>query len=99
MKFKRDIYTKIFFVCDRSFYNPTQLCICSDWTPNETDVPIELRVQVQQYLKHLHTNFKYRQRPNNLTPYQKYLLCTLLNDKQYIIVPADKNMGTCILEQ
>ena len=65
-------------------------------------IPIELRVRIQQYLKYLRLNFNFktrRRRRNNLTPYQNYLIRYFLNNPRFILVPADKNIGTCILER
>ena len=38
-------------------------------------------------------------RHGNLTPYQRYLLHELINNKKFIVVPANKNLGVCILER
>ena len=102
-RFKRDLYTKLFFLSNyKSDYDPAQLWIRTEWTPDESTIPIELRVRAQQYLKHLRQNFKFRRRRrrrNNLTPYQNVLLRFFLDDSPFIIVPADKNLSTCILER
>ena len=102
-RFERDIYTKIFFSSDyKSDFDVKQLRIRTDWTPDASTIPIELRVRVQQYLKHLRFNFNFnqrRRRRKNLTPYQNYLIRYFLDHPEFILVPADKNLGTCILER
>ena len=67
----RDIYTKILLSHLYSDFNKKQLRIRIDWEPTKDQIPIKLRVRVQQCLKHLKCQFFQRRCFNNLNTYQK----------------------------
>ena len=97
--FIKDIYTKIFFShFYRNLYKK-QLQFKSNWSPNSSTIPIELCVRIQQYTKHSQQYFYHQKHCSNLTPYQQYLLQHLINNQRFIAVPADKNLGTCLLKR
>jgi hypothetical protein len=98
-RFKRDLYTKIFFAGQPSDWTEKQLSIRSNWTPPEQQIPLELRARTSVFTRKLNTFFKTRRVLPNLTPLQSQMLEKLKNSNEFIVLPADKNLGPCILER
>jgi hypothetical protein len=98
-RFRRDVYVKTFFADSPSAYDPDQLWTKSTWAPNDADIPIEIRARVTSFCKQLKFTFASRSSPPNLTPIQRSLLRKFRNDLKFIVIPADKNLGLCIIER
>jgi hypothetical protein len=56
-RFKRDIYTKMFFAHIESEWKPNQLFIRSPWEPNAADLPPELCARVTYFVRLLPAKF------------------------------------------
>jgi hypothetical protein len=98
-RFKRDIYTKMFFAHIESEWKPNQLFLRSSWEPNAPDLPPEFRARVTYFLRLLRAQFTQRRVKPNLTPYQGRLLRVLKASDDFIVFPSDKNLGPVILER
>ena len=98
-RFRRDFYTKVTFTDTGSEFTTGQLFIRSDWHPPKSAIPPDIRARVSHFLQTLRPSFKRRSVPSNLTKLQRRLLTTLRNSDEFIVLPADKNLGPCILER
>lgn len=97
-RFRRDIYTQMCFADKDDDWDPNQLFIRSDWEPNPDDIPIEFRARVSHFLRTLATQFRRRKVSSNLPRHHEYLLQSLRDNKEFIVIPSDKNLGPCIIE-
>ena len=98
-RFRRDFYTKVMFTATDSNFAPGQLFLRSDWEPPVLDIPAEIRASTSYFLKTLRSHFPNRRTHPNLTRLQRSLLQELRNSKYFIVLPADKNLGPCIMER
>jgi hypothetical protein len=98
-RFKRDIYTKMFFAHIESEWKANQLFVRSSWEPNAPDLPPEFRARVTFFIRLLRAQFTQRRVTPNLTPYQGRLLRLLKASDEFIVFPSDKNLGPVILER
>jgi hypothetical protein len=98
-RFKRDIYTKMFFAHIESEWKPNQLFIRSSWEPTASDLPPEFRARVTYFIRRLRAKFTQQRVMSNLTPYQGRLLRLLKASDEFIVFPSDKNLGPVILER
>jgi hypothetical protein len=100
-RFRRDIYTKMYFAHLDNEWKPNQLFIRSTWEPDAPDLPPEFRARVTYFLRLLRANFssKHQRIQPNLTPYQGRLLRLLKASTDFIVFPSDKNLGPVILER
>jgi hypothetical protein len=58
-----------------------------------------LRRRVDLFNEEIQKHFKKRPSKPNLLPFQRNILRNLRSNKQFIVFPADKNLGPCILER
>ena len=98
-RFRRNLFTKTYFAGEVSEHDPTQLFIHSDWSPDKHSIPTELRARSNCFENSLTQAFRSKTVSSNLTPYQLYLLDFLIKNDNFIVFPADKNLGPCIIER
>ena len=81
-------------------YNP-KLYIPSDWEPPEATPEIELAIQNFRttITKQVQHNLLGQRRQHNLSTPTRKLLRELADNKDFIIIPTDKNLGPAILER
>ena len=100
-RFRRDLHTQYYFSGNRNELDPDLLFVRSNWAPDPNKIPLALRVRTNQFLcalleRHFSQGHKV---PSNLTPLQRLCLRQLCQSDDFIIVPADKNLGLCIIER
>ena len=101
-RFERDFYNKVYF-SDRppdqkDPINP-KLYISSGWQPMTWDLPpaiLKRRLLFAQKIASLYR--KCKRNDQNLLPFQKRTLAELACRHDILIVPADKNLGACVLD-
>ena len=73
----------------------------SDFTPGEAAPEIEEAIQAfaQQTTIAVKQNLRKRKRAHNIPPTPRKLLRTLPDNKEFIVLPTDKNLGPAILER
>jgi hypothetical protein len=98
-RFRRDVYTKMFFAHMDEPWDPKQLFIRSKWKPDPALIPPEFKARVSQFLRELKPKFISRRVTPNLTRLQAKLLRNLKDSPDFIIFPTDKNLGPAILER
>ena len=99
-RFRRDIYTQFFFAGNRNELEPDLLFARSNWAPDLDKIPITLRARVNQFLRTIEPHFsKGRLVISNLPPLQRFRLRQFRKSDDFIIVPADKNLGLTIIER
>ena len=102
VRFSEDLHTKI-QMCHLRFsstWTPGQLYLRSpDWHPDIINTPPEICHRLYAFEDALQPLFKRRTAPRNLTPPQLRLLKSLTNNKDFIVVPSDKNLGPVILNR
>jgi hypothetical protein len=98
-RFRRDVYTKMFFAHMDEPWDPKQLFIRSKWKPDPVLIPPEFKARVSQFLRELKPKFISRRVTPNLTRLQAKLLHNLKDSPDFIIFPTDKNLGPAILER
>ncbi len=98
-RFRRDIYLKTFYADQPSDLPPDQLRISSGYTPDENLIPMEIRARINVFIRSLRELFVCKSAPPNLAPWQRSLLRDLRADPTFITIPADKNLGLCIIER
>ena len=97
-RFKKDIYTKFFFA-HHPETSPPQLFLRSDWEPSPSDLPAEFRTRISQFKTKIDLIFRKQRLPSNLTKIQRAALNYLLNNKKYIVIKSDKNLGPVLLHR
>jgi hypothetical protein len=98
-RFRRDMYTKMFFAHLDEPWDPKQLFIRSKWKPDPDTIPREFKARVDKFLRELKPQFRARRVTPNLTRLQAKLLRHLKDSPDFIIFPTDKNLGPAILER
>jgi hypothetical protein len=96
-RFTTDIYTKA-FMADKD-KAPPRLHLRSGWTPPLHLVNNSLQRRTGVFLMRTKRLFQKRKVRSNLLPHQRFLLRELRNNKDFVIIQADKNLGPCILER
>ena len=98
-RFRRDIYTKVFFAGKESTIPP--LFIRSNWEPPSDMIPNEVKMLVRQFLLKLQDIHVIRNKHHsiNLLPAHKAALRFLKNEKQLLVIKADKNLGPVLIER
>ena len=97
--FQCDVFTQMYFAHMMSTFQSHQLFHCTNCETPDEDIPSSLHSQIANVLttQQLHYS-KGHCSPSNLTPPQRAILNTLLNNHCCIVFPVDKNLGLCILE-
>jgi hypothetical protein len=65
--------------------------------PHKVNSSLQRRVDL--FNIELQRNFTKRQSKPNLLPFQQHILRTLRQQKDFMIFPADKNLGPCLIER
>ena len=84
-RFRRDIYTQMFFAHCEDEYDPKQLFLRSDWEPPTDQIPPEFRAHVSHFLNTLETQFKPRRAIPNLPRHHQHLLKELCANQQITV--------------
>ena len=96
-RFRRDLYTYS-FMAQQS--NPIpRLFLRSTWEPPPHLINASLKRRTNNFSNELKKNFVKRKVRSNMLPYQRSILATLRQKKDFVVFPADKNLGPCILER
>jgi hypothetical protein len=96
-RFRKDIFTASFMA---HLDNPVpRLFLRSDWEPPKSLVNFSLQRRVQNFTKAIKATFIKKRTRSNMLPYQRFLLATLRKSSDFVIFPADKNLGPCIIER
>jgi len=108
-RFKRSLHLKFHFATtdnneekdeekDEDDYNP-RMYVKSHWTPPPWTWPrASLDDRLESFDNKLATLFRRRKGKTNLLPYQHRALCALQSQKEFLIVPCDKNLGPAIIQ-
>jgi hypothetical protein len=96
-RFQRDLYTKSFMAPNNKPL--PKLFMRSEWSPPIHLVNKSLQRRTGLFIKRTKQLFVKKRSRSNLLPYQRHLLMTLRNNKNFVIINADKNLGPCIIER
>ena len=96
-RFRRDLYTYSFMAQQD---NPIpRLFLQSTWEPPPHLVNASLKRRINNFSNELNKIFVKRKVRSNMLPYQRSILAILRQKKDFVVFPADKNLGPCILER
>ena len=95
-RFRRDIFTKMIFAGDTSDIPP--LYARSNWEPNPSQVPLELRARTSFFFQELKKSFQTRRAPTNLLPLQTAAFRYLRSSDHLLVLKTDKNLGPAIMQ-
>ncbi len=98
-RFRRNVYVKTYFADDPTKFAPDQLYLSSGWKPDDPEIPLEIRARISSFQTELRRLFVCKTSPPNLSPLQRSTLSFLRTDLTFIVFPADKNLGLCIIER
>ena len=98
-----DIHLKYFWrhqLADNQSYNP-KLYVKSTWQPPKASDHIETAIQKfkDDLTNQITTNKSRQRRSHNLLPSHRQLITTFKTNRDFIILPTDKNLGPAILER
>ena len=100
-RFTDDLRKKYIFAGKAKKETPKKILVKSDWIPDYTTGHVEDRLST--FCKSILTehNFIYRnhKKSSNLTHLQKYHLNYLRNNRNFIVLATDKNLGPAIMER
>jgi hypothetical protein len=71
----------------------------SDWWPPIHMVNYNLVLRVNNFVKRIEKLYTKKKCRSNLLPYQRRILATIKTNKTHVVMPADKNLGPCIIER
>lgn len=105
-RFSRNIYLRFYFATNNNNlpdenegeYNP-KMYVPSKWTPPHWMFPkriIDERLSL--FSEHLEKLFRKRRGTINLLPHQRRALSHIQKQRDFLIVPCDKNLGPSIIE-
>lgn len=99
-RFNRDLQIKTVMAGHLGIenYNP-KMYLRSEWTPPAWQIPVELTRRLDDFKTHLKPCFKSQKCPSNLLLHQQRALQHLRNQKDFLIVQCDKNLGPAIIER
>ena len=100
-RFRDDFYTKVIHSGQENpEWHPHQLYLRDPtYTPDYNLIPREISIRINAFEKTLLPCFKHRKTSKNLSLLQQKLLRQLQNNKDFLVVPSDKNLGPVILER
>jgi hypothetical protein len=96
-RFRADIYTKCFMAHQQSPI--PRLFTRTSWEPPIKTIHRGLVIRVKEFTTKLVNRFQRKKARSNLLPFQRTILAKLRASKQHIVLPADKNLGPCIIER
>ena len=99
-RFSRDLQVKCFMAgkgTDVEF-NP-RLYIRSKWKPKPGSNPSGLLERIDDFQKCLKSHSKHALTSSNLPPHQRRALEFLRNNRDYLVIRCDKNLGPAIIER
>ena len=101
-RFERDLFCKIYFSGrppdQQEPINP-RLYVASGWQPPNWDLPPEILARQRNFATKITSLFKKtRRKDQNLLPFQKRTLAELARRHDILILPADKNLGPCVID-
>jgi hypothetical protein len=96
-RFRADMYTATFMA---HINNPMpRLYHRSEWTPPVHLINFGVRKRTENFIRRINGTFIKKKARSNMLPFQRTILASLRKHKQFIIFPADKNLGPCIIER
>jgi hypothetical protein len=96
-RFRNDLYTKAFMgLSDKPI---PRLYQKSTWKPPIKLINATLQRRTDTFIAHLRRMFVKRKCKSNLLPYQRNILKILIENKDFLVINADKNLGPCIIER
>jgi hypothetical protein len=76
-----------------------RLYLKSTWNPPISKINHSLQRRTGIFLMRLKNLFIKKKVRSNLLPHQRDLLCKLRQEKKFLVIQADKNLGPCIIER
>ena len=84
---------------DKEGYNK-RMHVKSQWTPPNFMLPYDLPTRLQHFRAEIQTTFGTKKHvPSNLLPHQRHALRLLRQNREYLIVACDKNLGPAVIER
>ena len=103
LRFQKDLNNKVFFSGrppdpNRTPINP-KLYIESGWQPMPWHIPREIHQRRSNFETAIASTFrKSKRKTQNLLPSQKRAMSQLMQRDDLLVVPADKNLGTVLID-
>ena len=100
-RFIDDVRKRFIFAGLKLNITPKKMYVKSKWQPENTDTHIEEQIKnfISQIQKEKEKLLKRNIKATNLTMLQQKHIKLLKNNKDFIILMADKNLGPCIMER
>ena len=98
-RFRRDIFTKLFFAHQPLDTTETELFVRSDWEPPTDQMPDEIRDRMLRFTRTVSNAYPKQRMGPNLTKIQLAALSYLRQNNIYMVIKSDKNLGPCLIEK
>ena len=102
-RFSEDVRKRFIFSGQKLGSTPKKIYIKSKWKPKETDTVEHLESRLSSFINNLYherrIKIKQQQKATNITKIQQNHIKFLQNNKEFITLMADKNLGPCIIER
>ena len=100
-RFERNAHLRMFFAGsdDDRINGSPKLYLPSTWTPARDRIPIEYRARINDFIAATKALYRRKKVLSNLTDFQQCTLRNLQESEDFIVFPADKNLGPVILER
>jgi hypothetical protein len=92
------IYIKTFFA-GKPELPPSKLFVPSKWSPNNYEIPMEVRLRVNDFIQQTGSLFRQRPTVSNLLPGQAATLLSLAKSTELHVLKTDKNLSPAIIER
>jgi hypothetical protein len=96
-RFRADMYTATFMA--HHHRTTPRLFQRSNWTPPIQLINYGIRKRTENFITRIHGSFIKKKTRSNMLPFQRHILNNLRHGTMFVIFPADKNLGPCIIER
>ena len=99
-RFSRDLQVKCFMAGKEgdAHFNP-RLYVKSEWKPQPGWNPDGLLERIDDFTKMVKSNCRIAKSTSNLPPHQRRALQFLRNNRDYLVIRCDKNLGPALIER